>query len=158
MELIVNAVMLKAIDYGENEKILTLLTAENGKITAGIKGVKKSFGKTQICRTALLFCRIRFIAEGRQVHRYQCGRVRKFLRPAHWYRKILFRKFGGRGGRRAHLRRRRISRNFFRARQYTFKNQRRRWKVWAYFVFAFRAWKIGLRRKCRKLFGVRSFS
>ena len=32
MELIVNAVMLKAIDYGENEKILTLLTAENGKL------------------------------------------------------------------------------------------------------------------------------
>ena len=41
----VNAVMLRATDYGENDKILTLLTAELGKISAGIKGVKKGGGK-----------------------------------------------------------------------------------------------------------------
>ena len=41
----VNALMLRAADYGENDKILTLLTAELGKISAGIKGVKKGGGK-----------------------------------------------------------------------------------------------------------------
>ena len=38
----VNAVMLRSADYGENDKMLTLLTAELGKISAGIKGVKKA--------------------------------------------------------------------------------------------------------------------
>ena len=42
MEIKVNALMLRAADYNENDKILTLLTAENGKITAGAKGVKKA--------------------------------------------------------------------------------------------------------------------
>ncbi len=37
--------MLRATDYLENDKILTLLTAEKGKITAGIKGVKKAGAK-----------------------------------------------------------------------------------------------------------------
>ena len=55
MELIVNAVMLKAIDYGENEKILTLLTAENGKITAGIKGVKKASAKLRFAAQPFCF-------------------------------------------------------------------------------------------------------
>ena len=32
MEIKVNALMLRAADYNENDKILTLLTAENGKI------------------------------------------------------------------------------------------------------------------------------
>lgn len=45
METIVNAVMLRAVDYNENDKILTLLTAEYGKISAGIKGVKKAGAK-----------------------------------------------------------------------------------------------------------------
>ena len=55
MELIVNAVMLKAIDYGENDKILTLLTAENGKITAGIKGVKKASAKLRFAAQPFCF-------------------------------------------------------------------------------------------------------
>ena len=45
MQHVVNAVMLRASDYNENDKILTLLTAEKGKITAGIKGVKKAAAK-----------------------------------------------------------------------------------------------------------------
>ena len=40
MEIKVNALMLRAADYNENDKILTLLTAENGKSTAGGEGVK----------------------------------------------------------------------------------------------------------------------
>ena len=45
MEIKVNALMIRATDYGENDKILTLLTAERGKISAGIKGVKKAGAK-----------------------------------------------------------------------------------------------------------------
>lgn len=55
MEKIVNAVMLKAVDYGENDKILTLLTAENGKITAGIKGVKKASAKLKFAAQPFCF-------------------------------------------------------------------------------------------------------
>ncbi len=55
MELIVNAVMLRAVDYNENDKILTLLTAENGKLTAGIKGVKKAAAKLKFAAQPFCF-------------------------------------------------------------------------------------------------------
>lgn len=55
MELIVNAVMLRAVDYNENDKILTLLTAENGKISAGIKGVKKAAAKLKFAAQPFCF-------------------------------------------------------------------------------------------------------
>ncbi len=55
MEIKVNAVVLRATDYGENDKILTLLTAENGKITAGIKGVKKAGAKLKFAAQPFCF-------------------------------------------------------------------------------------------------------
>lgn len=55
MEKIVNALMLRATDYNENDKILTLLTCENGKITAGIKGVKKSGAKLKFAAQPFCF-------------------------------------------------------------------------------------------------------
>ena len=55
MELVVNAVMLRAVDYNENDKILTLLTAENGKITVGIKGVKKAAAKLKFAAQPFCF-------------------------------------------------------------------------------------------------------
>ena len=42
MEFKTDALMLKAVDYGENDKMVTLLTAERGKIGACMKGVKKA--------------------------------------------------------------------------------------------------------------------
>ena len=51
----VNALMLRATDYLENDKILTLLTAEKGKITAGIKGVKKSGAKLKFAAQPFCF-------------------------------------------------------------------------------------------------------
>lgn len=59
MELVVNALTLKAVDYNENDKILTLLTAELGKITAGIKGVKKAGAKLKFA--AQPFCFAEFV-------------------------------------------------------------------------------------------------
>ncbi|MDE7181947.1 MAG: DNA repair protein RecO [Clostridia bacterium] len=55
MEQIVNALMLRAADYNENDKILTLLTAERGKLTAGIKGVKKAGAKLKFAAQPFCF-------------------------------------------------------------------------------------------------------
>lgn len=55
MELIVNALMLRSVDYNENDKILTLLTAEYGKISAGIKGVKKAAAKLKFAAQPFCF-------------------------------------------------------------------------------------------------------
>lgn len=54
-EIKVNALMIRAIDYGENDKILTLLTAELGKISAGIKGVKKAGAKLKFAAQPFCF-------------------------------------------------------------------------------------------------------
>ena len=51
--------MIRAVDYGENDKILTLLTAERGKITAGIKGVKKASAKLKFA--AQPFCLAEYV-------------------------------------------------------------------------------------------------
>ena len=59
MDIKVNGVVLRAADYNENDKILTLLTAELGKITAGIKGVKKAGAKLKFA--AQPFCFAEFI-------------------------------------------------------------------------------------------------
>ena len=54
-EIKVNAVMLRATDYLENDKILTLFTAERGKITVGIKGVKKAGAKLKFAAQPFCF-------------------------------------------------------------------------------------------------------
>lgn len=42
MEEKVDALVLRSIDYKDNDKILTLFTLQNGKVTAAAKGVKKA--------------------------------------------------------------------------------------------------------------------
>lgn len=54
-EIKINALMLRATDYGENDKILTLLSAERGRVTAGIKGVKKSGAKLRFAAQPFCF-------------------------------------------------------------------------------------------------------
>lgn len=55
METKVNALVLRAVDYNENDKILTLLTAERGKISAGIKGVRKAAAKLKFAAQPFCF-------------------------------------------------------------------------------------------------------
>jgi DNA repair protein RecO (recombination protein O) len=55
MELVVNAVMVRSVDYRDNDKILTLLTAERGKITAGIRGVKRAGAKLKFAAQPFCF-------------------------------------------------------------------------------------------------------
>ena len=59
MEVKVNALVVKAVDYKDNDKILTLYSLEKGKITAGIKGVKKSGAKLKFASEP--FCFAEFI-------------------------------------------------------------------------------------------------
>ena len=54
MEIKADALLLRAADYGENDKIVTLLTAEYGKIAAAMKGVKKAGAKLRFA--AQPFC------------------------------------------------------------------------------------------------------
>ena len=59
MEIKVNALVVRAVDYKDNDKILTLYSLEKGKITAGIKGVKKSGAKLKFASEP--FCFAEFI-------------------------------------------------------------------------------------------------
>ena len=54
MEVKASALMLRATDYGEYDKMITLLTAEEGKISAAIKGVRKPAAKLRFA--AQPFC------------------------------------------------------------------------------------------------------
>lgn len=55
MELKINALMIKSVDYKDNDKMLTLYSLEKGKIGAGIKGVKKAGAKLTFCTMPFCF-------------------------------------------------------------------------------------------------------
>ena len=56
MDIVINAIVLKSVDYKDNDKILTLYSPEKGKITAGIKGVKKSGAKLKFASEPFALC------------------------------------------------------------------------------------------------------
>lgn len=56
MEIKTDAIVLRAADYKDADKILTLLTPSAGKLTAGIKGVKKSGAKLSFAAQPFAFC------------------------------------------------------------------------------------------------------
>ena len=49
MELTVNALCLRCVDYKDNDKMATLYTLERGKIGVGARGVKKAGAKLNFC-------------------------------------------------------------------------------------------------------------
>lgn len=51
----VNALVLKAIDYSEKDKLLTLLTLERGKLTARIRGCKSPKSKLRFAASPLSY-------------------------------------------------------------------------------------------------------
>lgn len=59
MEIKTDAIVLRSIDYKDNDKILTLFTPDMGKITAGIKGVKKP--KAKLAFSGQPFCFAEYI-------------------------------------------------------------------------------------------------
>lgn len=54
MEFKTDAIVLRAIDYKESDKLLTLFTPSRGKVTAGIRGVRKP--KAKLNFAAQPFC------------------------------------------------------------------------------------------------------
>lgn len=56
MELKTEAVVLQAIDYKDDDKLLTLFSPTMGKITANIRGVKKPKAKLAFASQPLCFC------------------------------------------------------------------------------------------------------
>ena len=59
MEIKTEAIVLQAIDYKDNDKLLTLFSPSLGKITAGIRGVKKPTAK--LAFSAQPFCFAEYI-------------------------------------------------------------------------------------------------
>ena len=59
MEVKTDAIVLKAVDYKDNDKILTLFSPKLGKITVGAKGVKKQ--KAKLSFAAQPFCFAEYI-------------------------------------------------------------------------------------------------
>lgn len=55
MDIVVNAIVIKTVDYKDNDKILTLYSLEKGKLTAGIKGVKKAGAKLKFAAEPFCF-------------------------------------------------------------------------------------------------------
>ena len=55
MEIKTDAIVLQAIDYKDNDKLLTLFSPALGKITAGIRGVKKPTAKLAFCAQPFCF-------------------------------------------------------------------------------------------------------
>lgn len=64
MEFKTDALLLRATDYGESDKVITLLTADGGKLTAGMKGVKKAGAKLRFAAQPFCFAEYVFSAKG----------------------------------------------------------------------------------------------
>jgi DNA repair protein RecO (recombination protein O) len=55
MDKKVEALVLRSIDYREYDKILTLFSAHEGKLTASLKGVKKAGAKLKFASSPFCF-------------------------------------------------------------------------------------------------------
>lgn len=55
MDFKADALLLRSVDYGENDKIVTLFTAERGKISASMKGVRKAGAKLNFASQPFCF-------------------------------------------------------------------------------------------------------
>lgn len=56
MEIKTDAVVLQTLDYKDNDKLLTLFSPSLGKITTGIRGVKKPKAKLAFAAQPFAFC------------------------------------------------------------------------------------------------------
>ncbi len=63
MDYKVSAIVLKSIDYGEKDKILTLFSVELGKITARLRGVKSPKSKLKYAGQPFCFGQFELVGE-----------------------------------------------------------------------------------------------
>ena len=64
MESKADALVLRATDYGEYDKMVTLLTAERGKIGAALKGVRRAGAKLKFAAQPFCFAEYVFASRG----------------------------------------------------------------------------------------------
>ena len=64
MEIKSNGIVLRSIDYNESDRLLTLFTAEKGKLTAGIKGVRKKGAKLAFASQPFCFAEYMLVQKG----------------------------------------------------------------------------------------------
>ncbi len=64
MEVKVNAVVLRSVDYKDNDKIVTLFSLEKGIVCAGVKGVKKAGSKLKFAVEPFCFAEYVFAEKG----------------------------------------------------------------------------------------------
>ena len=64
MEIKSNAIVLRSIDYNESDRLLTLFTAEKGKLTAGIKGVRKKGARLTFASQPFCFAEYILLQKG----------------------------------------------------------------------------------------------
>ena len=55
MEFKTDALVLRTVDYGENDKMVTLFAADRGKIGVCMKGVKKANAKLKFAAQPFAF-------------------------------------------------------------------------------------------------------
>lgn len=78
MEIITNALVLRTVDYGENDKILTLLTADCGRITVTAKGVKKAGAKLKFAAQPFCFAQYALAKRGERYTVTGCSECESF--------------------------------------------------------------------------------
>lgn len=64
MEEKIRGVVLRAVDYGENDKIITLFSLEDGVVSAVARGVKKSDAKLKFAVAPFSFCEYVLLKRG----------------------------------------------------------------------------------------------
>lgn len=60
----VTAIVTKAEDYGENDRLVRLFTVEGGMVRAIVRGVKKQGAKLKFCAQPFAFCRYEIATKG----------------------------------------------------------------------------------------------
>lgn len=64
MEEKLNGIVTGGVNYGENDRILSIFTAEKGIVSAGIKGVKKAGAKLKFASEPFCFAEFVFSVKG----------------------------------------------------------------------------------------------
>lgn len=74
----VKAICLKAVDYMDNDKMLLLFTADSGKLSARIKGVKKAQAKLKFCAQPFCFGEYELVEKNGRHTVTNCAEIESF--------------------------------------------------------------------------------
>lgn len=74
----VTAICVKSVDYNESDKIVTLCSVENGKVTAKLKGVNKITSKLKYAGQPFCFGEYRLVGKGGKYIIAECKQIESF--------------------------------------------------------------------------------